>query len=93
MSKKPTELTNDELIKQEKTMKGLTLTFAGILIVLFGVTLFSMFKKGFSSTVITPVIFLPLLVINLKNWKDLKEEKKARGLLRMMKDQQTRRQG
>jgi len=79
-NRKLTEISNEELVKEEKKAKSLTLVFAGILIVLFAVTIFSIIRNGFSALVATPVALLILLVVFLNNWNELKKEIKSRSL-------------
>lgn len=74
------EISNEDLIKNEKKVKGLTLVFAGVLIVLFTVNILTSLKKGFSAVTIIPIALLPILIININSWKELKKEIKRRNL-------------
>lgn len=79
MKPKPlSEFTTEELTKNEKGMK-IAVIVLGIcvgLMFISGGYLFA--KKGFSFSTVMPVIFLPLWMINYKNWKKLKEELQKR---------------
>ncbi|WP_131536756.1 redox-active disulfide protein 2 [Pedobacter nototheniae] len=73
-------ISNEELIKNEKKAKGLTLVFTGVLIVLFTVNTITCLKNGFSAVTIVPIALLPVLIININSWKELKKEIKRRDL-------------
>jgi 1,4-dihydroxy-2-naphthoate octaprenyltransferase len=79
-NEKLAELTDEQLIKSEKQIKGLVLVFAGVLIVLLVSIIFLASKKGFSGLTAVPLALIPILVINLNNWNELRKEKKARNL-------------
>jgi hypothetical protein len=79
-NKKLTELSNEELLKSEKKMKGIVPAFGGILLISFAATFFLIFQKGFSALIVTPIALLPVFVITLNNWKAMKKEIKARGI-------------
>ncbi|WP_316804442.1 redox-active disulfide protein 2 [Pedobacter nototheniae] len=74
------EISNEELIKTERKIKGLTLVFTGVLIVLFTVNILLTVKKGFSAIIVIPIALLPILVININSWSKLKKEIKRRNL-------------
>jgi hypothetical protein len=79
MKPKPlSELTTEELIKTEKGMKiAVIVLSAGVVLMVFsGGYLFA--KKGFSTSTLLPIIFLPLWMINYRNWKKIKEELQKR---------------
>ncbi|MDH6252802.1 1,4-dihydroxy-2-naphthoate octaprenyltransferase [Chryseobacterium sp. H1D6B] len=79
-NEKLAELTDEQLIKSEKQIKGLILVFTGVLIVLLVSIIFLTSKKGFSALTAVPMALIPILVINLNNWNELRKEKKARNL-------------
>lgn len=79
-NKKPAEMSNDELIKNEKKLKALTLVFAGILIVSFVTILILRMRKDFSPVIATPIALFPLLIVLINNWNELKKEIKSRNL-------------
>jgi len=81
MTKKPlADLSDSELLNNEKKIKALTLVFAGLLIVLFFAIIYLTARKGFSVLIVTPIALLPLLIVLLNNWNDLKKEIKVRNL-------------
>jgi hypothetical protein len=80
MKPKPlSEFTTEELIKNEKGMR--------IIVIVMGVCVGFMFlsggylfvKKGFSASTALPLCFMPLWILNYRNWKKLKEELAKRG--------------
>jgi len=79
-NQKPADYSDAELLINEKRMKAITLVFAGVLLVSLITIIITIFTKGFTAVVTTPIVLLPLLVIYSKIWKDLKEEKKLRNL-------------
>lgn len=80
MAQKPlTEMTNEELQKNAKTMKTATIVLAACLGLMFLSGIFLTFKKGFSVSTVLPFAFLPILIMNLQNWKKTKEEIAKRG--------------
>jgi hypothetical protein len=79
MKPKPlSELSTEELIKMEKGMKIAVIVLGACVVLMFlsGGYLFA--QKGFSFSTVMPIIFLPLWVINYRNWKKLKEELQKR---------------
>ena len=79
-NRKPADLSNEELIRDEKNIKTLTLIFMGVLLVLFASTIFLPFKNGFSAMSVIPIALLPILIMNINNWNALKKEIKSRNL-------------
>jgi hypothetical protein len=80
MKPKPlSELTTEELVKNEKGLKIAVIVLAVCVGLMFlsGGYLFA--KKGFSFSTVMPLMFLPLWFINYRNWKNLKEELAKRG--------------
>ncbi|MDV7697191.1 redox-active disulfide protein 2 [Chryseobacterium soli] len=75
-----TDYTDEELIKNEKTLKVMTIMLMCTLVLLFCALLFLTIEKGFSPLLIAPVCLFPLLLINFINWNNLKKEKARRNL-------------
>jgi hypothetical protein len=75
-----TEISNEELLKNEKKMKALTAVFAGVLIILFATTILVTLKRGFSALVVTPIALLLLFSVTFNSWNELKKEIKSRNL-------------
>jgi hypothetical protein len=79
MKPKPlSEFSTEELIKTEKGMKIAVIVLGTCVVLMFlsGGYLFA--QNGFSFSTVMPVIFLPLWLINYRNWKKLKEELQKR---------------
>lgn len=75
-----TEYTDEELISNEKKIKGMIITMTFLLVVLLTVLIILTIKKGFSPLLIIPFSLFPLLIINFVNLNNLKKEKKRRNL-------------
>ena len=73
-SKKLNELSNEELLKNEKSLKAITYMLAGTLLVLFVAGIVLTFKKGFSALSVIPIALLPILILNFNTLKEVKEE-------------------
>ena len=79
-TKKFEEMSNEELLKNEKMISAVTYTLVGMLLLLFGLGIFLTFKKGFTALTVVPIALLPIVVINFSNIKKIKAERKLRGL-------------
>lgn len=79
-SKKPAEMTNEELLKNKKTFSVVTYMLAGMLLVLFCLSIYISFTKGFSALTVVPIALMPILIINLNTIKEISKEIKARNL-------------
>ncbi|RZK57782.1 MAG: redox-active disulfide protein 2 [Pedobacter sp.] len=81
MSKKNlSELSDEELLKNAKTVKMITSMLAGAIFLLFIINIFLAFKKGFSSLSVIPIALLPIVLININSLKEMKKEIKSRNL-------------
>lgn len=80
MKPKPlSQFATEELKKNEKAMR-IAVIFLGVCVVLLFVSggyLFS--QKGFTASTVLPFVFLPLWLLNYRNWKKLNEELKKSG--------------
>lgn len=74
------ELSNEELLKNEKSLKTITGMLAGALLVLLIINIFLAFKKGFSALSVVPIALLPILIVNFGSLKEMKKEIKSRNL-------------
>ncbi|TCD02327.1 redox-active disulfide protein 2 [Pedobacter frigidisoli] len=79
-TKKYEEMSNEELLKSEKMTSTLTYTLGGMLLVLFSLSLFITFTKGFTALTVVPIALMPIVLINLGSIKKIKAERKLRGL-------------
>jgi hypothetical protein len=64
--------TLEELKQREKTQKTATGIFIGCVMVMVLAGIFITFKNGFGVFSIMPVAFLPLMIINIKNLKEIR---------------------
>lgn len=71
-------MDTEDLVKNEKMLKGITYGFAVILLFLLGINIFLVVKKGFGATQIVPIALLPILILNLNNLREIKKELKSR---------------
>ncbi len=78
MAKKYSEMSTEELIKTEKSMKGITAMLGGALLVLIIINIFMAFKKGLSAQSVIPIAIIPIFIINFGKLKAIKEELKLR---------------
>ncbi|MGF7217827.1 hypothetical protein GGR92_004004 [Spirosoma lacussanchae] len=70
--------STESLSKLEKTTVAVIGLFAGILTVLFVVTILLTFKQGFTTFLIVPFSLLPLLGLNMASLKKIRQELRAR---------------
>jgi asparagine N-glycosylation enzyme membrane subunit Stt3 len=72
------EMSVEKLQQQAKTIKVVTGTLAGMLLVLLVMAIMLSIKKGFSALVIIPFALLPIVVININSLKQIKKELESR---------------
>lgn len=77
-NKKLNELSNEELLKNEKSIKVITYMLTGVLIVLFILTTINTINKGFNSLAVVPIALLPILIMNFNTLNEIKKELNAR---------------
>ncbi|MGL3000072.1 hypothetical protein [Flavobacterium sp. RSSB_23] len=74
-SKNLSELSVEELIKQQKTIKTVTSVLAGMLFVLLLLGIWLTFQKpSFLVFIVIPFTLMPLLIFNLTTLKKVKAE-------------------
>jgi F0F1-type ATP synthase assembly protein I len=73
-SKKLTELTEEELMKEEKKRKEALKIFRFVSGLMIGAAIFSTVVKGFSTSTLLPVFFIPLFFSTQKNYKEVQAE-------------------
>ena len=79
-AKKPHEMTDDELYKQERALKVAVNTMAVACVLMAISSIIVSLRKGFNAITVLPLSFLPLLVINVNSLKEVRKEKQVRGL-------------
>jgi Flp pilus assembly protein TadB len=72
--KNPSEMSNEELLKTEKTLKPITYLLAICILFLFVLNLYLSFTKGFSASHVIPIALLPIVILNFKALKEVKKE-------------------
>lgn len=82
-SKNLTELSVEELLKQQKSIKVVTGMLAGMLILLLVIGIFLTFQKiSFIAFVVIPIALLPIVFLNLATLKKIKQELNLRDNVR-----------
>lgn len=76
--KELTDLTEQELIKEEKSQKQLYYFYNGLIGFMIGIAIYSFAKNGFNLFSFLPLIFIPFIIIMNKNYKAIKIEIKRR---------------
>lgn len=79
-TKKLTDLTEQELIIEQKKRKSINISYSFIMGMTIGVTVYGFIKNGLSFFTILPIIFFPIFIINWKNYKEAKNEIKSRNI-------------
>ncbi|WP_316797463.1 redox-active disulfide protein 2 [Pedobacter agri] len=74
------EMSNEQLQKNEKLAKAATYTLIVMLMLLFGLSMFLTFKKGFTPLTVIPIALLPIVILKLGNIKKMKQELKSPNL-------------
>jgi asparagine N-glycosylation enzyme membrane subunit Stt3 len=72
------EMSVEKLQQQAKTIKVVTGTLVGMLLVLLVMAIMLSIKKGFSALVIIPFALLPIVLINVNSLKQIKKELESR---------------
>ncbi|KAF2333257.1 hypothetical protein [Flavobacterium daemonense] len=80
-AKKPEEMSNEELLKNETILKTIMylLIFFAVILLAAGIWLI-IEKKQFNALTITPMMLGIIVMVNANNLKALKKERKSRGL-------------
>jgi hypothetical protein len=73
-----TQLSNEKLLEQTKSLKALTALLGGMLLVLFFTGGYILSKKGFNVFLIIPLAFLPIVIMNINTLKEIKKELASR---------------
>lgn len=79
-NKRYAEMSNEELLKSQKSIKTVTAILVGMLLFLFAVNIFLAFKKGFSALNAVPIALLPIVIINVNTLKEIKKELNSRNI-------------
>ncbi|ASK28912.1 hypothetical protein CEY12_01765 [Chryseobacterium sp. T16E-39] len=81
MKNKPiTEYTDEEIISNEKKMKAISVMLMVAIPILFLANMLLTLKNGFNASNVIPIALLPILIININKWNQLKKEKANRNL-------------
>lgn len=78
--KKPSQMTNDELLKKEKIAKMTLYALLTMTILLTIAIIFLFIRKGFSALVVMPFSMVTFIIINSNTLKEIKREIALRDL-------------
>lgn len=78
MKKNFSEMSNEELIKTQKSLKIVTYLFGVVLLLLFGLNIYLIANKGFNASNVIPIALLPIFILNMNTLKEMKKELEAR---------------
>lgn len=82
-TKKYTQMSDEELLKNQKSIKTITALLAGMLLFLFAINIFLAFKKGFGALNAVPIALLPIVIINVNTMKEIKKELNSRNISKL----------
>jgi Na+-transporting methylmalonyl-CoA/oxaloacetate decarboxylase beta subunit len=72
-NKKWNELSTDELLKNQKSVKVITYMLSGVLLFLFCMTLFLTVTDGFTPLLVVPIALFPILIMNFNTLNEIKK--------------------
>lgn len=75
---KLSDLSIDELTKEEKKRSAAHIAFCIIMGMLVGASIYVTVKKGFSAITTLPLAFMPLYLIIMISWQNARKEIKSR---------------
>ena len=79
-TKELNEMSNEELLKNEKSVKTITYILTGAIIALLVAIIFLTVKKGFNALSVISLALLPIIILNFNTLKEIKKEIKYRNL-------------
>ena len=77
-NQKPSEMSTEKLLQQQKTIKLVTGLLAGMLTVLLVMGIFLAVEQKLYAFIPIPIALLPIVFLNLNNLKEIKKELDAR---------------
>ncbi|CAM3963950.1 Redox-active disulfide protein 2 [Flavobacterium branchiophilum] len=77
-NQKLSERNTADLKKSEKSIKTITGILLGMLLVLFMLSLYITFTKGFTALLIIPITLMPIVILNFNTINEIKKELKSR---------------
>jgi mannose/fructose/N-acetylgalactosamine-specific phosphotransferase system component IID len=72
------EISTDDLKKKEKVTRLITSVFIGMLSLLFVLSIYITIKKGFTPLFVVALALFPVVTLNLKNLKNIRDEIESR---------------
>lgn len=77
-NQKPNEMSTEKLLEQQKTIKVVTGTLAGMLIILLILGIFLAVEQKLYAFIPIPIALLPIVFVNINNLKEIKKELNSR---------------
>lgn len=74
------EMSDEKIIKLEQGAKAIVIFFSVIMLIMTASTLYTTLKKGFSGLSVMPLAFMPIYLLNINSFRQIKKEKKLRNL-------------
>lgn len=81
LEKNFSSMSNEQLLKNYKSSKGMAYLLGGSLLVSTLVNLYLTFTKGFNVLTVVPFALLPILILLMNNAKGFKSEMVKRNLI------------
>jgi hypothetical protein len=73
-------MPDEKLLKTETTVRAVVYMLVAAIVILLANAMYTIATRGFSALNVIPVAFLPIVILNVVNLKELQKEIKARGL-------------
>ncbi|KRD63574.1 hypothetical protein ASE40_21450 [Flavobacterium sp. Root935] len=73
-TKKPSEMTTEQLLKRQKTIQFMIYILLGASILLLLIIVFLFLKKEFSALIVIPFSMISIIIDNSNSLKEIKQE-------------------
>jgi hypothetical protein len=73
-TKKPSEMTTEQLLKRQKTIQFMIYILLGASIILLLIIVFLFLKKEFSALIVIPFSMISIIISNSNLLKEIKQE-------------------
>ena len=77
-NQKPSEMSTEKLLEQQKTVKLVTGILAGMLTSLLVLSIFLAVQQKMYTFIPIPIALLPIVFVNINNLKEIKKELDSR---------------
>ncbi|MGC4057974.1 MAG: hypothetical protein QM743_07605 [Chitinophagaceae bacterium] len=79
-TRKPSEMSDEMLLKQEKAVKTGVYVLSVALLILLLIQIILLTRRGFTATIAIPFALIPIVLVNVRTHKELQAEIKKRNL-------------